>query len=522
MATKEAFTRWWILAIYSYVSGLQSLLWMTWSSVPTQSKEYLNVGDSTLDLWLNLGPIAYCVSVFLAAWVLLARPDGIRISVLLGSGLCFLASLIRSIPAVVSSDLRTSGRAIAAVHIGQALNAAVAPLVVASPSYLSLIWFPEDRRNVATAIGNVANAVGRGVGFFLGPAIVSTSGDLPMLLLVEIGLAALPFFCSLMYYPAMPSEPPSAAAAEEIAKLAAMKQRAKLAGGGPEDKEGLLLEHELEEGEAVQSGGQGTFIASLTSAIGDFKACLRSPGLVLLTISGGLQMAVYGAWSGTLPSVLSPRFSDGQAGAMGSLNTFIGCVGGLAVGMLTDHPRLRKSLKSAVIVLCVSSAVIFGVLAMALGPAAISSVQDNLSFGALLALCAFAGLLRGGADPLFFELSAELVHPTPAGTAGKKEGVPRHACMSSSYSRRPLLWLKTKYCTQLDLTHSSHFSSCPPTHTSLSFPAGGVLTFIYHIILVGCLSVPPAAMNWSMLAMALALLLAAGLLLPVKVAYVRR
>ena len=37
----------------------------------------------------------------------------------------------------------------------------VAPLVVASPAYLSLVWFPAGQRNTATSIANVANALVR-------------------------------------------------------------------------------------------------------------------------------------------------------------------------------------------------------------------------------------------------------------------------------------------------------------------------------------------------------------------------
>lgn len=428
VSLSDATTRWWVLFLYSYVSGLQSLLWMTWSSVPDASKAYLGVSDSTLDLYLNAGPIMYCVSVFAAAWVLLARPDGIRISIKAGAGLCFVASAVRCVPALLPAGMRSSSIALASVYIGQFLNAAVAPLVVASPSYLSLVWFPEERRNLATAVGNVANALGRGIGFFLGPALVAGQGDLPKLLAVEVVLAALPFIGAMLYLPALPREPPSAAAAEEFAKLNSLRDRGKslqdagydemgdvpVAGDGlAAGKVGLLA-----DGGGATGSGRVSFLASLSSAVTDFQACLRSPGLVLLTISGGMQMAVYGAWSGTLPSVLSARFSNGQAGALGSVNTFAGCIGGLLVAAVTDHPLLRRSLKTTTMALCVASSVVFGVLALALGPAAIPAVSDSLGFGALVVLCGLAGMVRGGADPLFFELSAELVHPTPAGTAG--------------------------------------------------------------------------------------------------------
>ena len=478
-------TRWWVLGIYSYISALQSLLWMTWSSVPDASKTYLGTDDATLDLWLNFGPIAYCGSVTLAAWLLLARPDGVRLSVLLGAGLCAAAALVRCAPLVLPPAQRAA--ALGAVALGQFLNAAVAPLVVASPAFLSLLWFPASQRNLATAVGNVANAVGRGVGFFLGPALVSASGDLPTLLLVELGLAVLPLVCALAYYPALPEEPPSPAAAAEFASLRARARGGRRVGGNGDSDDGSgAKEAPAESVEDASSDGHGapdeallgaagagaapprSLGASLARAAADVLGVLRTPGLLLLTAAGGLQMAVYGAWSGTLPSVLSPRFSNADAGALGCVNTFAGVAGGLAVGALTDHPSLQHSLKAATVGLCVASAALFGALALALGPAAVPSVASGLSFGALAALCAAAGGLRGGADPLFFELSAELSHPAPAGTAG------------------------------------------------------AVLTFWYHLALVAALSVPPAAMAWSMVAMSAALGVAAALLLPVAVSYQRR
>jgi hypothetical protein len=49
----DAWGRWRVLFLYSYLSALQSLLWMTFSSVPAASKAFLGVDDATLDLWLD-------------------------------------------------------------------------------------------------------------------------------------------------------------------------------------------------------------------------------------------------------------------------------------------------------------------------------------------------------------------------------------------------------------------------------------------------------------------------------------
>ena len=85
------------------------------------------------------------------------------------------------------------------------------------------------------------------------------------------------------------------------------------------------------------------------------------------------------------------------------------------------------------------------------------------------ALCTLAGLLRGGCDPLFFELSAEAAHPATAATAG------------------------------------------------------GVLTLWYHLVLVAMLSVPAGTLQAAVpVAMAGCMLVSSAMMVPVRIRYTRR
>jgi len=210
------------------------------------------------------------------------------------------------------------------------------------------------------------------------------------------------------------------------------------------------------------------------------RTALATPSFALLCVAGGLEMAIYGMWSGVLPAVLTSlpgaaAYSDAQAGAFGSVNTFAGIVGGLVAGVLTDRVWLRTRLVAVSSGLLLASAAAFGLVALALPPAGplggafFSSLAA--SFPTLLAVCGLAGLLRGGADPLFFELAAESVAPrgVPAGTAG------------------------------------------------------AILTFIYHAVLVALLAAPPAVLELiTMPGMSIVLFVAVGLLIPVRIAYTRR
>ena len=185
-------------------------------------------------------------------------------------------------------------------------------------------------------------------------------------------------------------------------------------------------------------------------------------------------------WSGVLPSVLSqisptagqPTYNDVQCGWFGFSNTLAGIIGGLLFGGITDFLFFRTRLIIISIVLLMSSAVFFGLIAFALPPIQFQSLASiAVSYPTMLSLCVAAGFLRGGSDPLFFELVAESVSSkgVPAGTAG------------------------------------------------------AVLTFFYHVVLVILLAVPPSTLATITLpGMAACLLIAALLMVPARVSYTRR
>lgn len=151
---------------------------------------------------------------------------------------------------------------------------------------------------------------------------------------------------------------------------------------------------------------------------------LKNPNVVLVAIAGGLQLGVYGGWSGVLIPVLSSHHAMGrhaltasQAGWLGSANTFAGIGGAVILGLLTDVPSWQRQLKSVVLVGSGLSAVLFVLVALGLPPFSIGSLQAG-GFALQMSLCSLAGFARGGLDPLYFELAAEAGFPAAAGLAG--------------------------------------------------------------------------------------------------------
>lgn len=84
-------------------------------------------------------------------------------------------------------------------------------------------------------------------------------------------------------------------------------------------------------------------------------------------------------------------------------------------------------------------------------------------------LCSLAGFSRGGLDPLYFELAAEVGHPAAAGLVG------------------------------------------------------GLICFVYHASVIGFLAMPPALLDrWAMTVMPAAMVLSGGILVAARVTYARR
>eukprot|EP01116_Phalansterium_solitarium_P022571 TRINITY_DN7504_c0_g1_i1.p1 TRINITY_DN7504_c0_g1~~TRINITY_DN7504_c0_g1_i1.p1 ORF type:complete len:442 (-),score=110.31 TRINITY_DN7504_c0_g1_i1:289-1614(-) len=404
--------RWWVLFVFSYAAGLQGLLWMTYSSVPEQSQAYLGTGSSSLDFMLSEGPIAYVLVLLPCTW-LLSKPGGLRIAVVASCVMCLFASVFRTVPVWLPPAFRSAhaGPLMWFLYIAQFVNAAAAPPTQAAPSLLSQTWFSVEQRTTATAIARVSNAGGRAVGFFLGPAIVHAASDVPKLLYAEIAMSAVLVACALASPPSGPRVPPSRSAS---AFLKSSERTADV------------------ETKALSTSGPRSFALSIASMLRDYWSLLCQPTrFAALVVAFGLQMGMYGAWSGVLPLVLSSQVSAYEAALLGFVNTVAGIVGGVVSGWLAGLPRFAAHLKATMVSLAFGAAIAFGVLAVMLKP---FSLLGAVPYWLVAVVCSLAGLLRGGLDPLAFELGAELAFPTPPGTAAGALTMASHLTMIARFS----------------------------------------------------------------------------------------
>ena len=163
--------RWYILCVASLLSLNQSATWFTFSSVnPNTIHDFFGarLNEDALGLLLNWGPILGVFSAPLQFW-LSSRKNGLHLSIVLAAWLVFAGNVIRTIPLFLGATFRQNAFAFYLYQTGQILNAIAGPLVMGTVTQLSVLWFPESERVLATSVFQTSNGMGTAVGFLAGP-----------------------------------------------------------------------------------------------------------------------------------------------------------------------------------------------------------------------------------------------------------------------------------------------------------------------------------------------------------------
>ncbi|XP_015773085.1 PREDICTED: disrupted in renal carcinoma protein 2-like [Acropora digitifera] len=158
--------RWYILAVFSLIAGVQAAAWNTWGPITGSAEDVFGWSDGTIALLENWGPIAYIISFLLFSWLMDVK--GLRISVLITVALMFLGTGLRCI------TFRPEP-ATWLIHVGQFLNDLAAPVAMGGPPLVSSTWFPPHQRATATAISSLMSYVGISVSFGIGPFVLNPS-----------------------------------------------------------------------------------------------------------------------------------------------------------------------------------------------------------------------------------------------------------------------------------------------------------------------------------------------------------
>ena len=388
--------RFYVLFVFSFLAFNQCIMWLTFSPIARSAKDYYHISDSTVILLLNWGPIIFIPCLPLT-YVLLNKPNGLRKCVLILAIADFIAAALRLVPSILVTTPTSehTPMILTFFHLGQILNAACGPLVMAPVSQLSCLWFAPHERTRATTIAIFANNFGSTIGFAISPLVVTEASDCPRLLYIHMGLAFVACVLALIYFPAQPPTPPSAAAE--------------------------LITHDPD---VVKTHHNWRVF------LGDVWKCLINPSFLLLSTTGGLLMGMMGAWTGLYDIILAPEYTEAQAGkdkhvTITSLITSLylgwfgfgasvaGIVGGVSLSYVADRPRFQHSLKSMIIVsliACLLCIVWFELSVHTYFYEKPILSSSTLTIGLSTAL---VGLFAGAASPLIYEALAEIMFPLP-------------------------------------------------------------------------------------------------------------
>jgi FLVCR family MFS transporter len=274
--------RFWVLFIFAFLSFNQCMFWLTFSPIATPTEIFYNVTEATVDLLLNWGPIIF-IPTLPATYFILNTHHGLRKCVLIYAIVSLIATVIRLIPSVVISPSHPHFYRLTVpfLHIGQILIAATGPIGMALVSQLSCLWFAPHERTRATTIAILGSNFGGAAAFLISPYLVSEAARVPHLLYLHAGQALLACICTLVYFPAEPPTPPSAAA--------------------------HLLTAERFKTESL--------IETLKRYAYDVLYCFKNVSCVLLILSGAIMGGTSAAWGGLFATILQPLgYSQTEAG----------------------------------------------------------------------------------------------------------------------------------------------------------------------------------------------------------------
>lgn len=382
--------RFYVMAVFVLLTTNQCLLWFTFSSASTPGiAEYYGFPNSTdpsqprgareIDLLLAWGPIGGVAAFPVATW-LLSRSKGVSRAMTTAAVLMVLCVVLRLVP-TVSGD-PTQGHWW--LHLGQLFNAVAGPFIMAGCSAVSALWFPPSQRATATAVAYCGGSIGGALGFAFGPLIVADSAaNTPMLLYVEAAMALVPCSCCLVFLPAAPRSPSSSA----------------LAAAAPSPP------------------GLRAWWQRLVRAVSN-----RS--MFVLALITGVQAGVNSGWGAMIPqAVAPPAFSTGTAGLAGLLNGLSQLGGNLVGGRIADRLFRRRYKRMLLIAFGLNAVALTGyalTLPSLFDPSAALLPSDAV---AVVVWCTASGFLQGCADPVLFELSAEITYDGVAGGEGLSAGL---------------------------------------------------------------------------------------------------
>lgn len=356
--------RWVILAVFSLLNLSNALMWVTYAPISDLSESYFHASTTEVNLLAVVFLIFYPLGMALEVAVM--KKYGLRVTLLVGSFLTAIGTLLRYIPAQAQAPPRVCyGIAL----LGQILGSFAQPLFVNMPAHISGAWFPQKERELSTTVGSLFSPIGNAVGNIFPVLLVSRAPNgsivgMDQLFLVEWLICTASLGIAHVFVKDAPPSPPSRSAAA--------------------------------------TEGRSLSTSSASSLFSDCKTLLRDRNYLILFVSFSLGLAIFNSVLTLVNQLVQPYgYSNDDASNCSIAFIVCGLVGaGISSAVLEKTRRYAEVVKGGFF-LCLCFIVLL-----------VCMLRPNNEAGLVFAF-AITGFALLPMLPSSFELAAEIVYPLP-------------------------------------------------------------------------------------------------------------
>lgn len=367
--------RFMVLGIFCVGSFGSALAWLGLVPIADIAGARFDVGPGAINVLANMFMILFIPGSVLSLWIV--ERYGLARNILCGIGF----NLLSAVAKYVGCMLPPPQLAYAVVVLGQVIGSFGQPCLTMVAARLSMDWFPESERDIATTAAVMGNIFGQMVASFAPALIVSEEADLPKIMVYQLYMSAVLITFALAYLEERPKHPPSPAAAVQwTSRLAAAQRSAAL--------------------------GEDRSWAAFRSAGNEVRTVLQNSNFMFLVM--GFAIGTGAAWTVLIleEQIVTPcGYTDVSAGTDGAASIGVGIVAAFILASIMESTKAYVIIQKVDMVAGLAGVIL--VFAM--------NRPDNRN-GILAAWCVLGATLQP-LMPLTIEHAAEMTFPITAETS---------------------------------------------------------------------------------------------------------
>mmetsp|Transcript_5309 Transcript_5309/g.19860 ORF Transcript_5309/g.19860 Transcript_5309/m.19860 type:complete len:536 (-) Transcript_5309:9426-11033(-) len=356
--------RWYLLLIFSLSAMLTSIFQMSFASIQSETLTYFSMAHTNTNLFkVNMFALSYNLNIvvaFLASFFVKKFGLGPMVDIAITGH--FIAAWLR-----FGGSMWRTEYGFWICLLGQVIAAAMQPSISYSSTLMSLNWFGESERAMATTIASFSNLLGTGVAFAL-TTMVSESHvwTIWITLLLHAVMASVVAVGGLPFFRSKPPTP---------ANIASMDQEGKNIG-----------------------------------FMRDLWLLVTNVNVLILATTFGLGFGCISSFLSLIGQIVSPRGYQGtDASVFGLLVIFCGGGGAIVFGILVDRTKRYRLL------MWISG---LGALVSLAAFTFLIRYDKNKLFLVLLSVSAGSlGMFALPFVPIVMELACEISYPVSASTS---------------------------------------------------------------------------------------------------------